>query len=73
MKKTLALVILGLSITKLFSLTPHINKGQLKELTLEQGVKELQLTEKELKEINKDFFGVLEKKIKFSCNSGSRL
>lgn len=60
MKKTLALMILGLSITKLFSLTPHINKGQLKELTLEQGVKELQLTEKELKEINKDFFGVLE-------------
>lgn len=60
MKRTLALIFIGLSLSKLFSLTPHINKGQIEELSLEQGIRELQLTEKELKEINKDFFGVLE-------------
>ena len=60
MKRTLALVFIGFSLSSLFSLTPHINKGQIEELSLEQGIRELQLTEKELKEINKDFFGVLE-------------
>lgn len=43
-----------------FALTPHINKGKLTELTLEQAVKELQLSQKELQDINKEFYGVLE-------------
>ena len=43
-----------------FALTPHINKGKLTELTLEQTVKELQLSQKELQDINKEFYGVLE-------------
>ena len=43
-----------------FALTPHINKGKLTELPLEQAVKELQLSQKELQDINKEFYGVLE-------------
>lgn len=43
-----------------FALTPHINKGRLEEISLSQGMKELGLSKKELKDINKDFYGVLE-------------
>ena len=43
-----------------FALTPHINKGRLEEISLSQGMKELGLSQKELKDINKDFYGVLE-------------
>ena len=39
-----------------FALTPHINKGKLTELTLEQAVKELQLSEQELRKLDKEFF-----------------
>lgn len=60
LKRKIAFIIIGLWITKFFALTPHINKGRIEELTLIQGIDELKLSEKELKDINKEFFGVLE-------------
>lgn len=61
MKKHLAILMtLALSTTQLFAFTPHINKGRIEEISLSQATRELQLTEKELKDINKEFFGVLQ-------------
>lgn len=60
LKRKIAFIIIGLWIAKFFALTPHINKGRIEELTLIQGIDELKLSEKELKDINKEFFGVLE-------------
>ncbi len=60
MKKPIVIILIVLYFANLFALTPHINKGKLEELTLAQGLKELQLSEKELKDINKEFFGALE-------------
>lgn len=60
MKRPLALIILGLCITNLFALTPYINKGELEEISLSQAMNELGLSEQEIKDINKEFYGVLE-------------
>ena len=61
MKKHLVVsVALALSATQLFAFTPHINKGRIEEISVAQATRELQLTEKELKDINKEFFGVLQ-------------
>ncbi|EPF27556.1 hypothetical protein HMPREF1221_00370 [Treponema socranskii subsp. paredis ATCC 35535] len=60
MKKSIQFFVVLLSAIQVFALTPHINKGKLIELTLEQAVKELQLSQKELQDINKEFYGVLE-------------
>lgn len=60
MKKSIQIFVVLLSAIQVFALTPHINKGKLIELTLEQAVKELQLSQKELQDINKEFYGVLE-------------
>ena len=60
MKKKILLFFMCAFMSCAFALTPHINKGKLTELTLEQAVKELQLSQKELQDINKEFYGVLE-------------
>jgi hypothetical protein len=60
LKRLIALIILGLCITKFFALTPHINKGELEEISLSQAMNELGLSEQEIKDINKEFYGVLE-------------
>ena len=60
MKKKIVLFFMCAFMPCAFALTPHINKGKLTELTLEQAVKELQLSQKELQDINKEFYGVLE-------------
>ena len=60
MKKKILLFFMCVFMSCAFALTPHINKGKLTELTLEQAVKELQLSQKELQDINKEFYGVLE-------------
>lgn len=60
MKKSIQFFVLLLFSIQVFAFTPHINKGKLTELTLEQAVKELQLSQKELQDINKEFYGVLE-------------
>ena len=60
MKRPIALIILGLCITNLFALTPHTNKGELEEISLSQAMNELGLSEQEIKDINKEFYGVLE-------------
>ena len=60
MKKKILLFFMCAFMSCTFALTPHINKGKLTELTLEQAVKELQLSQKELQDINKEFYGVLE-------------
>ena len=60
MKKSIQFFVVLLSAIQVFAFTPHINKGKLTELTLEQAVKELQLSQKELQDINKEFYGVLE-------------
>ena len=60
MKKSIQFFVMLLSAIQVFAFTPHINKGKLTELTLEQAVKELQLSQKELQNINKEFYGVLE-------------
>ena len=60
MKKEILLFFMCAFMPCAFALTPHINKGKLTELTLEQAVKELQLSQKELQDINKEFYGVLE-------------
>ena len=60
MKKSIQIFVVLLSAIQVFAFTPHINKGKLTELTLEQAVKELQLSQKELQDINKEFYGVLE-------------
>ena len=60
MKKKIILFFMCAFMPCAFALTPHINKGKLTELTLEQAVKELQLSQKELQDINKEFYGVLE-------------
>jgi len=60
MKRIVTPLLIGFLVAELGALTPHINKGKLTELTLEQAVKELQLSQKELQDINKEFYGVLE-------------
>ena len=60
MKKKILLFFMCAFMSCVFALTPHINKGKLTELPLEQAVKELQLSQKELQDINKEFYGVLE-------------
>lgn len=60
MKKTILTGVIGLCAAGVFALTPHINKGHIEEISLAQATRELQLTEKELKDINKEFFGVLQ-------------
>ena len=60
MKKKIVLFFMCAFMPCAFSFIPHINKGKLTELPLEQAVKELQLSQKELQDINKEFYGVLE-------------
>lgn len=60
MKKILVVLLIEIYFTNLFALTPHINKGKIEEISLVQGMKELQLSEQEIKDINKEFYGVLE-------------
>lgn len=59
MKKLIQILAVLSSATQLFAFTPHINKGRIEEISVAQATMELQLTEKELKDINKEFFGVL--------------
>ncbi len=56
MKKKILLFFMCAFMSCTFALTPHINKGKLTELTLEQAVKELQLSEQELRKLDKEFF-----------------
>lgn len=60
MKKTILTGVIGLCAAVVFALTPHINKGAIEEIGLAQAMKELHLSEKELKDVNKEFCGVLE-------------
>lgn len=60
MKKLIQILAFLLSSTQLFAFMPHINKGAIEEISMAQATRELQLTEKELKDINKEFFGVLQ-------------
>ena len=60
MKKLIQILAVLSSATQLFAFTPHINKGHIEEISVAQATRELQLTEKELKDINKEFFGVLQ-------------
>ena len=45
--------------SSMFAFTPHINKGTIEEISIEKACSELGITEAELKEFNKDFFGRL--------------
>ena len=56
-----------------FALTPHINKGKLTELTLEQTVKELQLSEQELRKLDKEFFTRIGEKFYIGFPRGEEL
>ena len=60
MKKNFLLCYLIFTVTVVFAFTPHINKGKITELTLGQAEKELNLSEIEIKELNKEYFGFLE-------------
>lgn len=60
MKKILVVLLIEIYFTNLFALTPHINKGELEEISLSQAMNELELSEQEIKDINKEFYGVLE-------------
>ena len=60
MKKKLVVLLIEIYFTNLFALTPYINKGEIEEVSLVQGMKEIQLSEQEIKDINKEFYGVLE-------------
>lgn len=60
MKKILVVLLIEIYFTNLFALTPHINKGELEEISLSQAMNELGLSEQEIKDINKEFYGVLE-------------
>lgn len=60
MKKLIQILAVLSSATQLFAFTPHINKGRIEEISVARATRELQLTEKELKDINKEFFGVLQ-------------
>ncbi len=60
MKKYIQIFAALLSTTQLFAFTPHINKGRVEEIGVAQAMRELQLSEKELKDINKEFFGILQ-------------
>ena len=61
MKKHLVIsMALTLSATQLFGFTPHINKGRIEEISVAQACAEMKIPEAELKELNKDFYGVME-------------
>lgn len=62
MKKYLviSMVLALLSTTQLFAFTPHINKGRIEEISVAQACAEMRIPEAELKELNKEFYGVLE-------------
>ena len=60
MKKILVVLLIEIYFTNLFALTPYINKGELEEISLSQAMNELGLSEQEIKDINKEFYGVLE-------------
>ena len=47
-------------ILNLFSITPHINKGKLEQISLEQACQEMKVSAVEIKEFNKKFYGYFE-------------
>ena len=73
MKNILTIVFMGILGVQLFALTPHINKGKLTELTLEQAVKELQLSEQELRKLDKEFFTRIGEKFYIGFPRGEKL
>lgn len=51
--------------SSMFAFTPHINKGSIEEISIKKACSELGITEAELKEFNKDFFGHVENSTDF--------
>ncbi|MCQ2242202.1 NADase-type glycan-binding domain-containing protein [Treponema sp.] len=61
MKKTIFLITLNLvCILNLFSITPHINKGKLEPISMEQACQEMKISAAEIKDLNKKFYGYFE-------------
>ena len=60
MKKLIQILAVLLSATQLFAFTPHINKGRIEEISVAQACAEMKIPEAELRELNKDFYGVME-------------
>ena len=60
MKKYVQIFAILLSATQLFAFTPHINKGRIEEISVAQACAEMKIPEAELRELNKDFYGVME-------------
>ena len=60
MKKSIQIFVVLLSAIQVFAFTPHINKGSIEEISLSQAIKEMKISETELKELHKEFFGYFE-------------
>lgn len=60
MKKYIQIFAALLTSAQLFAFTPHINKGRIEEIGVAQACAEMRIPEAELKELNKEFYGVLE-------------
>ena len=60
MKKLIQILAVLSSATQLFAFTPHINKGRIEEISVAQACAEMKIPEAELRELNKDFYGVME-------------
>lgn len=60
MRKIFFLLMTILLQSSMFAFTPHINRGKNEEISIEKAYSELRITEAELKEFNKEFFGHIE-------------
>lgn len=54
-----------LSATRLSAFTPHINKGKIAQISLQQALEEMRVSESELKELNKNCFRYLDSTLYF--------
>lgn len=60
MKRLFLILMTILLQTPMFAFAPHINRGSFEGISIEKACSELRITESELKEFNKDFFGHVE-------------
>lgn len=61
MKRKIFFIVLNLiCVFKIFAITPHINKGRLEQISLEQACQEMKVSAVEIKEFNKKFYGYFE-------------
>ena len=58
-------LVISMALALLSAFTPHINKGKIAQISLQQALEEMRVSESELKELNKNCFGYLDRTLYF--------